>query len=210
MNTQRISSCPVKAVVWSFLGLTALALVLTVSARAGMLDPLFVKRAIGVLIGATIVITGNFLPKVRPMSAPGSDPAKATAAERLAGWLLVLAGAVYLALFLFAPLDMARLAAPIIGLAAVAVVALNWLWLARGGRAVPVDDRDGRGRQSRELMVGALFALFYLFAAGYLSFLVDDKGARDNVTAWILVGFCVVYSIVSVGLDLRRRRGKAS
>lgn len=204
MNTQKVFTGPVKAVVWSFLGLTAVALALTLAGKAGILDPLFVKRAIGVLIGATIIVTGNFLPKIRPMSAPGSNPAKATAAERLAGWLLVLAGAVYLALFLFAPLDLARLMAPVIGIVAVAIVALNWLWLARSGRSDT--GRGDRGRQSRELMVWVLFALFYLFAAGYLSFLVDDKGARDKVAAWMLVAFCVLYAIVSGVLDLRRRR----
>lgn len=204
MSMQKVFTCPAKAVVWSFLGLTALALALTLSGKAGILDPLFVKRAIGVLIGATIVVTGNFLPKIRPMSAPAGNPAKATAAERLAGWLLVLAGAAYLALFLFAPLDLARLVAPILGIAAVAVVAINWLWLARGGRSGA--GHPDRGRQRSELMVGVLFALFYLFAAGCLSFLMDNKGVRDELSAWMLVAFCVLYSIVSVVLNLRRRR----
>ncbi|MGH8427287.1 MAG: hypothetical protein ACRES7_04800 [Gammaproteobacteria bacterium] len=215
MSTQKVFTGPVMAVVWSFIGLTVLALALTLAGNLGILDAVFVKRAIGVLIGVTIIVTGNFLPKIRPMNAPGCDPVKATAAERVAGWMLVLSGLAYLALFIFAPLDRARLAAPIIGLAAIVVVAVNWLWLACGslfgtGRATEsAGGHGGWGRQRRELMIWVLFALFYLFAAGNVAFLVDDKAVRNEIAAWMLLAFCLLYFVVFAILDIRRRHRKS-
>ena len=60
----------------------------------------------GLIIGAVIIVMGNFLPKTRPLNAPGvNPPGPAAAAERFAGWTLFVVGIAYIALFALAPLD---------------------------------------------------------------------------------------------------------
>jgi len=131
MNAPR-STSPVKTMVLGFLALTALALAFGLGARYGAVDATLAQRAIGTVTGAMFVVAGNFLPKMRPLNTPGGDPARTSAAERTAGWILVVAGVANIALFLLARLPMAREISSLIGIAAITVIAANWLWVAGG------------------------------------------------------------------------------
>src|SRR5215469_215511 len=102
MNSQTVCSRPVRATVFSFLGLLGVVALFALAKGKGIIEPAVARRAIGLLVGAMIVIVGNLVPKLRPLNSPSSDPAEAGAAERSAGWTLVLAGIVYIALFAFA------------------------------------------------------------------------------------------------------------
>ena len=92
----------------------------------GFLEAGAARRAIGLLIGVMALVIRNFLPKLRPLNSPHANPAKGMAAERSAGWILVLAGTAYIALFLFAQLDQAGRLSSVIGISALVAIAANW------------------------------------------------------------------------------------
>jgi hypothetical protein len=199
-----------------FLALTAAALALGLGARFGVVDATLARRAIGMVIGAMFVLTGNFLPKMRPLNTPGGDPASATAAERVAGWILVLVGIADAGLFLLAPLELARSISSIIGIGAIAVIAANWAWLARGllfhSRRSPggVTTLQRAPTERRRVMVWLLFAIFYLSATACVKVFVNDPTESDKVGTGMLLTFCVLYSLTAYQISFRKRRGRAS
>ena len=93
-----------RAVV-AFVSLVGIVTAVAAAKGMGFLEAAAARRGIGMLIGVMALVIGNFLPKLRPLKSPDANPAKGMAAERFAGWILVLAGIVYIALFTFAPLD---------------------------------------------------------------------------------------------------------
>ena len=74
MSTQQVYSRPVKAMIINFLGFGLAAAALAAAEKMGYLEPNVVKRGMGLIIGVLITFTGNFLPKVRPLNAPGVNP----------------------------------------------------------------------------------------------------------------------------------------
>ena len=132
MSTPFRRTPPVTTMVLGFLALAAAATLFGLGARYGIIAPTASRRAIGAVIGVMFIVTGNFLPKMRPLNTPATEPTKATAAERVAGWILVLVGFADIALFMLARLEVARTISSVIGIGAIAVIAANWAWLARG------------------------------------------------------------------------------
>jgi hypothetical protein len=189
---------PVKAAVFSFLGALAILTAIAVASRLGALEAGDAKRAIGLAIGAMIIAIGNSLPKLRPLSL-ASGNSKASAAERFAGWILVLAGIVYIALFAFAPLEQARRLASIIGIGTLLAIAVNWTWLAQSilrRRQIP-DERVPLSKQAvekRKLTAYLLLAFFYVFATACVKFLFDDKAWALEFASWLAVGFTIIYA----------------
>ncbi len=130
MNIQAPSIRPICSAVVGFLGVTLLSLAIGLADEMGVIESEVAKRAIGFAIGLMLVVVGNSLPKLRPLHSSRAK-ANSTASERLSGWALVLAGSAWIALFAFAPLNLARYVAAVIGISAVTLIAVNWTWLAR-------------------------------------------------------------------------------
>lgn len=216
MTTPSRSAQSVRTMVLGFFALTATALALGLGARFGVVDATLTRRAIGMVIGAMFVLTGNFLPKMRPLNTPGGDPARATAAERVAGWILVLVGITDVGLFLFAPLEVARSVSSIIGIGAIAVIAANWAWLARGlmfGGRQMTDGPTTTQRaptERRRIMIWLLFAIFYVSATACVKAFVSDPAESDKVGTWMLLTFCVLYSLTGYQISFRKRRNAGS
>ncbi len=150
---------------------------------------------------------------MRPLNA-GGDPATTTAAERVAGWLLVLVGVADIALFMFARLDVARSISSIIGIGALAVIALNWAWLARGlmfGRhTTDVQATPQRApTERRRIMAWLLFAIFYLAITAWVKVFVSDPAATDKVAVWMMLTFSIVYALTGYRTSCRKRNGAA-
>jgi len=211
MTTQTIYTRPLKTVVFGFLGFTLAAAVLAFAQRVGVLEPAAVKRGLGLLIGVMVIVTGNYLPKTRPLNAPGVNPAGvAIEAERFAGWTLVLVGIVYVALFALAPLDQARRVSSMLGIAAMVLIVTGWRPLIRGalfgGQASPDEtpaDRE-RAAKKRRLIVLLLFAFFYAFATACAVFLLRDRHQIEEIGWWMSLGFWLVYGALMVALEPRR------
>src|ERR1700728_3761365 len=211
MNTRSRRAQSVTTMVLGFLALAAIATALGVGTRYGVVDATLARRGIGTVIGAMFVLTGNFLPKMRPLNPPVGDPASTTAAERVAGLILVLVGVADAALFLFARLDLARSISSIIGIGAIAVIAANWAWLARGllfgGPRTPdgATTPQRAPTQRRRIMIWLLFAIFYLALTACVKVFVTDPAASGKVGTWMLLPFCVLYSLTAYQLNSRRR-----
>jgi len=211
MITHPISTRPVKALVFGFMGFAAAAATVAAAQKMGAIEPASTKRALGLLVGVMVAITGNFLPKVRPLNAPGVNPGKAAAAaERLAGWTLVLVGIAYVALFVLSPLEEAKRISSILGIAAIVLIAANWAWLVRGmlfgGKPEP-DETAAEQRyaaEKRKLVVSLLFAFFYAFATACAAFLFRDRQTINEITWWMSVVFWLIYGAIMVALDAKR------
>jgi len=210
MNTQTPFTRPVKTAVLSFIGLTAVAMAFAAARKMGVIEPAVATRAIGLVIGLMVVVTGNLLPKMRPLNSPRGNPAKVTAAERFAGWILVLAGIAYLALFLFAPLDQALPVSSIIGMGALVVIAANWMWLARGALFRGRQKAEGtvalseRAAEKRKLVIWLLFAFFYVVATACVAFLFGQKPWVHELALWMVVGFGMIYAALYAVLESKR------
>lgn len=201
---------PVKAAVFGFLGLIAAAMAVALAERTGVIEPAAAKRTMGLVIGVMVVVVGNLLPKMRPLNTSGGNPARATAAERFAGWTLVLAGIAYIALFALAPLDLARPASSIIGIAAMVVIAANWAWLVRDVLSRPHPSGQDtaaltqQAAEKRRLIAFLLFAFFYVLAAACAKFLLNDQRWVNELGSWMMVGFCILYAALIAVLDFKR------
>jgi len=159
-----------------FLGLLTLIALFSVAKGRAVIEATLASRAIGLLIGAMIVMVSNLVPKLRPLNAPASDPAEAGAAERSAGWTLVLIGITYIALFAFAPLELATRISTFVGMGGVAVIAINWTWLARGtlfggvGLGEPMIELSEQTLEKRKMIISLLFGLLFVLAEPGLCF----------------------------------------
>ena len=211
MTTQTVYTRPMKTVIFGFLGFTAVAAALAFAQRMGLLEPAATKRGLGLIIGVMVIVTGNFLPKVRPLNAPGVNPAKAaTAAERLAGWILVLVGIVDVGLFAFAPLDLAQRISAVLGFGAIVLIALNWAWLIRGalfGGTPNADDTLAErllALKKRKLIIPLLFAFFYALATACAVYLFRDRYSAREIGWWMSLGFWLVYAALMVALESKR------
>lgn len=186
-----LSVRPVKTAVFGFLGLVLAAAALALAGRAGLLQAVTAKRGLGLIVGALAIVIGNFLPKLRLLAG---DPIRAAAAERLAGWMLVLTGIAQVALFTFAPLDQARLASSVLGISAMVAIAASWagLLFLRNHATVP--------REQRRIMGFLLVSFFYVFANACVVFLTDDRTVREIISwANVVLGllFAVLFAVAT-------------
>lgn len=213
MNTQAFLDRPVKRAVYGFLGLMAIAIALAIAAKTGIIDSPVEKRALGVLIGVMVIVMGNLLPKLRPLNVHGGDPATATAAERSAGWLLVLAGIAYTALFVFAPLDRARPISSLIGIGVIVTIAVSWirlaiLALARPDSSASSNAPDKRATEQRKVVGWLVFTFFYLFATACITFLFKDQSWFHKFASWMLIAAVFLYSLLYAFMGKTPRRGR--
>jgi len=196
--------------VLAFIGLLGVVALFALAKGLGVIDPTVARRATGLLLGLMIIVVGNLVPKLRPMNSPATDPAEAGAAERSAGWTLVLMGITYIALFGFAPLDLAAHVSPFVGLGAIAVIALNWTWLARGtllggaGSTEAMTELSEQAVEKRKVMISLLFGLLYVLVAAWIVFLVQDKSRGRELASWMILAIGTLYAIVYAVLESRR------
>ena len=99
---------------------------LGVGKLTGMLDPLLARRGVGAMVGLLLMVTGNFVPKLRLFqSALGA--ADRDHLDRFAGWLFVVCGLAVTAIFLWAPSDHLFIVAPVVILGGFLAVFTRWL-----------------------------------------------------------------------------------
>jgi hypothetical protein len=177
---------PVKVAVFGFLGLMLAAMAVAVANRTGVVEPATAKRGFGFIIGGLAIVVGNFLPKLRLFAG---DPIRTATAERVAGWILVLTGVADLAMFSFAPLDQAKLAAALLGISAMVAIGASWAGLLFLRR------QEGLASEKRKIMTFLLIAFFYVFANACAVFLTDDHRVRGLIS-WANVGFGLVFSVI--------------
>jgi len=204
MSTQIVYTRPLKTMILGFLGFTLAAAALAFAQKMGFIEAPLQRRAMGLIIGALIIVTGNFLPKTRPLTAPGvNPPGPAAAAERFAGWTLFVVGIAYIALFAFAPLDQARKISSVLGIGAIIYVAASWAWMLRGA-LLGGQEESLADRQKRKLIVLLLFAFFYALATASVAFLLRNRSQIEEVGWWMSLGFWLLYAALMVLLDPKR------
>ncbi len=208
MSPQIVYTRPLKTMILGFLGFTLAAEALAFAQKMGFIEAPLEKRAMGLIIGAVIIVIGNFLPKTRPLTAPGvNPPGPAAAAERFAGWTLFVVGIAYIALFAFAPLDQARKISSILGIGAMIYVAASWGWMLRGallgGQEESLADRQ-RAAKKRKLIVLLLFAFFYTLATECMFLLHNRSQIEEEVRWWMFLGFGLLYAALMVVLNRKR------
>jgi len=190
----------VRPAAFAFLTLAAGLLVVTVLQATGAVGLEASRRALGVLIGLMAIVTGNFLPKIRPLDALNDATTGVSAAERAAGWILIAAGVSFVALFLAAPLALARALAPIAGFASLGAIALDWIALlirsAVGGRHAPAGPPEPGTRERRASAIWLLFAFVYVFATACLKFIADSQPWARGIATWSFLGFSLGYAVV--------------
>jgi hypothetical protein len=194
---------------FAFISLVGLVTAVAAAKGMGFLEAAVARRAIGLLIGVMALVIGNFLPKLRPLNSPDGNLAKGMAAERFGGWILVLAGIAYIALFLFAPLDQAGLLSSAIGISALMVIAANWAWLGRGALSRSrLIARKTRGlseqAEERKLVIWLLFAFAYVFATASAVSLLHNRPWVHDFGSWIVLGFGMMYAVLYGVLESKR------
>jgi hypothetical protein len=204
----KFSSRPLKMMVLAFLGFTLAAAALSMAGKMGYIESALLKRALGLIIGAMVIIIGNALPKARPLNAPGvNPPGPAAGAERFAGWILVVVGMAYIALFAFAPLDEARRISAVLGIGAMIYIAASWAWMARGlvwgGREESLADRE-RAAGKRKLILPLLLAFCYVLSTASMVVLVHNRHLVEEIGWWMFLGFLMLYAGLRVVLDRKR------
>lgn len=201
MNTHAAISRPLKGGITGFLALIGLIAALALAHGLGLMGEAAERRAVGFTIGLMLVVIGNLLPKLRPLSASRADPGLAAGGERFAGRVLLLAGLAYLALFAFAPLAEARPVSALVGLAALALVALDWIWLARGAFSRSRRTHKAPASERARLAAQLVFASFFVLATACAKFLFGDQPWSATFDDWFLVVFWTLYVALTAFLD---------
>jgi len=114
--------------------LIAVALILALVKRMDWLGDDTARRAAGLFGGALLIVTGNFLPKQLGPLASKCGASCEQSLQRFSGWSLVLAGMVYCAAWLFAPVEIARPVSMAACAASVVLIAGRILWALRKAR----------------------------------------------------------------------------
>jgi hypothetical protein len=191
-----IRSMPLpSSALFGFLGVTAIAAASAIANRVGAIGPEVMNRLIGVALGLMIILVGNSLPKMRPFNRARLS-GRAAAVERFSGWMLVLAGITWAALFSFAPLRQAKWLAGTIGIGSMAVIIVSWIGLAgqaflagkREDEAMPI--RSERAERKSILTKTLLLAFFYVFVIACTRFLF-----AGDLSIWIWTTFWLMYAV---------------
>lgn len=198
---------PLKTGISGFLALIGLIAALALARGLGLMDEAAERRAVGFTIGLIMLVIGNLLPKLRPLGASHPDPARAAGGERFAGRVLVLAGLGYLVLFAFAPLTEARPASAIVGIGALALVAADWVWLARGILSRRRRMEKAAVGEKTRLTAQLLFASFFVVAAACGKFLSAGQPWAEAFDGWFMVVFWTLYAALTAFLDHGRAHG---
>ncbi|MGB3626435.1 MAG: hypothetical protein WA989_11415 [Henriciella sp.] len=187
------------------LTIAAAILAFGVAKKTGMLDPDLARRGVAIMLGLMLVVTGNYVPKLRLFQASGGQ-AGTSAVDRFAGWTFVLSGIAFITTWVFAPIGSAMLASPMIGAAGFLLVLARWIaW----------GDRSGASTNGSALpkVTPARAAIFMLLASLLWTFAIffADTIWGDSVAQWMAMGFVIALCAVSPFLvaAIRRTGGRA-
>lgn len=107
------------------------SLLLTIAHKPlGLIDNDTTTRGVMVLIGLMLVVTGNAMPKTQdgPPSQSVGEAATRQSILRVGGWAMLLGGAVWCALWVFAPRDVAQIGSVAAVSAAVVIMVVYAIW----------------------------------------------------------------------------------
>jgi hypothetical protein len=114
-----------------------------VAEHRGWLPPDRDGRFVQAIIGLTLVVFANFIPKNLKRWRTAEAERRAQIASRVAGWSFALAGIVYAAVWLLAPLAIADTASTVAVVCALVVTFATTVWACTGrrdGAATPAHD----------------------------------------------------------------------
>lgn len=198
-----------RSALFGFLGAGLLVAIAAMANRLGVAEPDPANRIIGLALGLMIVFIGNSLPKLRPFNRTKGDTRPATV-ERLSGWLLVLAGISWIALFAFASVYQAKRVAALIGIGVLVIVVVSWIWvagkawLARSVEQERTPAVNDYAALKWELTASLLFAFFYVFVVACVKFLVSQTQVANELSIWTMTAFFLLYAVLYA---LRGRKG---
>ncbi len=206
-----VSNRPLKFAAVCFLLLMGMFIAFALAGRFGLMDGASVQRMIGVLVGVLVVTIGNVLPKLRPVSASQVNVPGAPQVERVAGWVLVCAGVMQIALFLFAPPGVARTVVPIVEIGALVLIAARWTWRSRpereeAGMSDVAEPTDAGATGRRNLKIWLFTAFFYVLLTSIASALFQDQPWARPLGSAMVIGFSVACAVLFVLLEHKRPR----
>jgi len=193
----------------AFLALCAVAVGAAVARKTGILTDPESRRAMGVVVGLMAVVTGNFLPKMRPLGATDDRIGTIAAAERTAGYILLIMGLAFAGLFLFAPLEVANSLSPIVALGGIVVIGLDWIWVAvrrRAPRSPSAGTPQGPPAGARTMATWLIFGVAYLLVIASLKMLSGNSPWVRELGTWVTTGFTTIYFLVIALQSCRRAR----
>jgi hypothetical protein len=156
-----------------------LVMVFGVGKLTETLDPLVARRGVGVTIGLILMVTGNFVPKLR-LFQPATGAAQGDAIDRFAGWIFVVCGLAFAAVFLSAPADKVFIVPPFIVLAGFLAVLARWL-MSKGKQPSRLSLHWTPGRLALATMLATVLWTCAIFYA--------DTVWGDNVSRWMAILF---------------------
>jgi hypothetical protein len=195
MSTYDRNELPAKSIV-GFLGLFAVMIAIAIAKKTGAIDYDLAKRGVGIIFGLMLIGAGNLLPKFRLFDVAQLDRVKALAVERFAGWVFVLGGIAYVAVWALAPMPSAMLISSIVGLAAFALVAVDFIRRASGARTSVATPQATDATLVKQTLLGMLLLSL---GWGVTIFLVDYIWG-DAVSQWVAVIWSISFVFVSMHL----------
>ncbi len=185
-------------------GLVAAVLAFALAKEFGVIDGSLAKRVVGMLFGAILIVAGNFLPKiVQPFNAPSRNMAKTKAVERFAGRTFVLAGIIYIAVWVLARPEHAMLISSAIGLIAFAVVGMVCVRIAFNAPSGNPTEKDPATGQSSFASLTTLLFIFHALAWVFAMFFVDSIWG-DKAAPWMVIGFVIANGLLASGRTIFR------
>ena len=194
MTNRNAFSKPAWTAISRFLFLSLVMLGLGLSERANLVDPESVGRAIGLLVGFVLIVTGNYLPKIRPLRGLVRNSASTGASERFAGWVLLLGGVSEVSAFAVAPLALAKTISAY--LAATIVLAIGFNWLLLVWRAHSIDGSITTENETARIeepdgarpFLFLLLAVFWILATTFAKYLWPDPTWNKSSMAAVFLG----------------------
>ncbi len=185
--------------------------VFSAASEFDVIDHSAAKRVVAIAFGVMLIVTGNLVPKfARALDAQGRHPVHTIAAERFAGRTFVLAGIIYIAVWILAPWEYAMPISSAIGLSAFLLAGAAWVWLARGAQPSSQQNVHGEPFVSRQsaLIRLLLFAILHTLVWIFAIFFVDSIwGGRISLV--LLIPFTVGNTILAYFLRAALRRAEA-
>ena len=199
----------------SVMGLCAILITFAVAKEFGLVGGEVAKRAVGMAIGAVLIVSGNVLPKFTlPLSMRTQNPERAMATERFAGWTFVLTGLVFVAAWLFVPLEHVKLVSSLVGLGAFGVVFASWVRFVRGEHSkdrLQLPAAESLAAQSEDALAGRGSLIMVLHAVLWVFvILLSDSIWGDGVAQWLAVFFVIANGALIPWFVAKNRLGKSA
>ena|SRR5215831_3975434 len=191
MNDEGRISPPAKNAVYGFLLLTLAMLVTVLLQKSSLIDGNMARRLIGFFVGILMMLVGNYLPKTRFLKALNWTSPSAATAERLAGWTLVLTGAVDVCAYMLTTLSLARALSAYLGAILVVVILLSGLFLWSKSRSAEryrnlegeAEPKTGQQRKGLALLV----ALVWILVSSFVSYFWDNSSWDKSTVAEVFL-----------------------